>query len=56
MGLGKAAKAWVAVVGAGVTAALGLAAPHSVLWDCLTVAAAIITGIGTYSVRNAPQS
>lgn len=56
MGLGKAAKAWVAVVGAGVTAGLGLVAPHTVIWDLLTVAAAVVTGITTYAVRNTPVS
>ncbi len=49
------AKAWVAVVGAGVTAALGLFPANTAVWQALTIAAAILTAASVYLVPNAPK-
>lgn len=48
----KAAKALVAVIGAGITAALGLGL-HGTAQQVLTVAAAMITALGVFLVPNA---
>lgn len=47
------AKALVAVAGSTVTAALGLAPPHSTVWVVLTIASAGLTAAGVYLVPNA---
>jgi hypothetical protein len=49
-----AAKAFVAIAGATVTAALGLIPPHTTLWTILTIAAVALTAAGVYLVPNAP--
>jgi len=54
MVLSAYAKALVAVVGAAVTAALGLVPPDTTLWQVLTVAAAVLTALGVYAVPNTP--
>jgi hypothetical protein len=48
----KYAKAIAATLGAGVTAALGLAAPHTGLWNVLTVASALLTAASVFGVSN----
>jgi len=50
----EAAKAWIALIGAIVTALLGLnVIPITGVWhSILTIASAIITGITTYTVPN----
>lgn len=50
------AKALVAVLGAGITAALGIVPPDSDLWNVLTVLAAMLTVASVYAVKNAPVS
>jgi NAD-dependent SIR2 family protein deacetylase len=47
------AKLIVAIVGAGITTALGLIPPTSTLWVVLTVASAMLTAYGVYQVPNA---
>lgn len=47
-------KAVVAIIGAGITAALGLVAPDTDLFTVLTVLAAMSTAAGVYLVPNAP--
>lgn len=49
------AKAIVAIIGATVTAALGIVPPHSTTWEILTVLAAAVTAAGVYLVPNAPK-
>lgn len=49
------AKAIVAIVGAAVTAGLGIVPPHSTMWQILTVLAAAVTAAGVYLVPNAPK-
>ena len=48
------AKALVAVVGAAVTAALGVLPAGSTVWTVLTIIAAAVTAAGVYLVPNAP--
>jgi hypothetical protein len=48
------AKAFVAIAGAAVTAALGIVPPASPTWSILTVLAAALTAFGVYQVPNAP--
>ena len=48
------AKAIVAVLGAAITAALGIVPEGSTLWGVLTVVAAAVTAIGVYAVPNTP--
>jgi len=50
------AKAIVAVIGAAVTAGLGLVPPDSTTWQVLTVVAGICTALGVYLVPNKPAS
>jgi hypothetical protein len=47
-------KAIIAIVGAGITAALGIVAPGTELFQVLTVVAALVTAAGVYLVPNAP--
>lgn len=48
------AKAVVAIIGAGITAALGIIAPDTDLFTVLTIASAMVTAAGVYLVPNAP--
>lgn len=48
------AKGIVAVIGAGVTAALGLIPEGSTAWVCLTIAAAMLTVLAVVIVPNKP--
>lgn len=48
----KYAKFFVAVVGAAVTALLGIVPPNSTTWQVLTVAAATLTALAVYTVPN----
>lgn len=48
----KYAKAVVAIVGAAVTAALGIVPPNSATWQVLTVVAAALTAVAVYTVPN----
>lgn len=48
------AKAIVAVLGAGTTAALGVVGPDTDLFKVLTVLAALLTAASVYAVRNSP--
>lgn len=48
------AKALTAVLGAAVTAALGLAPPDTPLWRWLTVLSAAVTAAAVYAVPNTP--
>ena len=48
-------KAYVALIGAIVTAVLGTVPPDSTVWTVLTVAAAICTAIATWTVPNVPN-
>jgi hypothetical protein len=50
------AKAIVAVVGVGVTTALGLVPQGSSIWNLLTILAAVLTAAGVYLVPNAPKA
>lgn len=45
-------KAIVAVLGAAITAALGIIPPNSTLWQILTVLAAAVTAASVYAVPN----
>lgn len=47
-----AAKALVAVLGAAVTAALGIFPANTTTWQALTIAAAALTAITVYLVPN----
>lgn len=49
------AKAVAAVIGAGVTAALGIWGPDSSAGQFLVVAAALCTAVGVYLVPNKPE-
>lgn len=49
-------KAIVAVLGAGVTAALGIVPPDSSLWQTLTVVSALLTAAAVYAVPNAGET
>ncbi len=46
------AKAIVAIVGAAVTAALGIFPPNSSVWSALQIVSAALTAIGVYLVPN----
>lgn len=46
------AKAIVAIVGAAVTAALGVFPANSTVWVILTIVSAALTAAGVYSVPN----
>lgn len=46
------AKAIIAILGAGITAALGIIAPDTDLFNVLTVAAAVVTAAGVYLIPN----
>ena len=48
------AKAIVAIIGAGITAALGLIAPDTDLFTVLTIASAMVTAFGVYAIPNQP--
>lgn len=48
------AKFVVAIIGAGVTAALGVVAPDTDLFAVLTIASAVLTAAGVYLVPNTP--
>jgi hypothetical protein len=52
----KAAKAVVAIVGAGVTAALGIWGPDTGVGQVLVVVAALCTAAAVYLVPNAPAA
>lgn len=52
-GPARYAKAIVAIVGAGATALLGIAAPHTTVWNVATVVAAMATAAAVYLVPNA---
>ncbi len=49
-------KAIVAIVGAAVTAALGIVPPNSTVWQVLTVVAAAVTAAGVYLTPNSPKA
>lgn len=49
------AKGFVAVAGAGVTAALGIFPAHTAVWNGLTIAAAVLTALGVVIVPNEPK-
>lgn len=51
-----AAKALVAVIGAGVTAALAIFPSGSTTWNALTIAAAVLTALGVYLTPNTPKA
>lgn len=48
----KYAKGIVAVVGATITAALGIVPPSSTVWSVLTIISAAVTAVGVYLVPN----
>lgn len=50
----KYAKAIVAIIGAGLTAALGIVSPDTELFSVLTIIAAMVTASGVYLIPNAP--
>ena len=50
----SAAKALVAIIGAAVTAALGILPHGTTGWTILTIAAAALTAAGVYLVPNTP--
>lgn len=50
--MAKYAKAIVAVIGAGATALLGIATPHTAAWNVATVLAAMATAAAVYAVPN----
>lgn len=54
--MSEAAKFWVALIGAAVTAALGVVPPNSTLWQALTVLAAVLTAAAVYVVPNKPST
>lgn len=47
-------KFYAAIIGAGITAALGVVGPDTDLFKILTVLAALVTAAGVYAVPNAP--
>jgi hypothetical protein len=51
-----AAKALVAVIGAAITAALGLIPPDETLWIVLTIASAALTTLAVYITPNEPPT
>lgn len=48
------AKAIVAIIGAGLTAAIGLIAPDTDLFTVLTILSAMVTAAGVYAIPNTP--
>lgn len=48
-------KAIIAIVGAGITAALGIVSPDTDLFSALTIAAAVLTAAGVYFAPNDPM-
>lgn len=48
------AKAVVAIIGAAVTAALGIFPANSTVWVILTIVSAALTAAGVYAVPNKP--
>jgi hypothetical protein len=50
------AKAFVAIVGAAITAALGIFPANTTAWTILTIASAALTAAAVYLVPNAPAS
>lgn len=50
----KYAKAFVAITGAAVTAALGILPPNTAVWALLTILSAALTAAGVYLVPNTP--
>lgn len=50
------AKAIIAIIGAGVTAALGLIPPNTNVWQILTVVSALVTAAGVYLIPNTPPT
>lgn len=51
----KYAKAVAAILGGAVTAALGVVAPDTTLYQVLTVVAALCTAASVYAVSNTPK-
>jgi hypothetical protein len=51
----SAAKALVAVLGAAVTAALGIFPANTGTWQALTIVSAALTAAAVYLVPNAPK-
>lgn len=51
-----AAKAIIAILGAAVTAALGIFPANTTTWTVLTIVAAAITAAGVYLVPNTPPT
>lgn len=49
------AKAIAAILGAGLTAALGTIAPDTDLFNTLTILSVMLTAAGVYLVPNAPK-
>lgn len=52
--MSKYAKGIVGVIGATVTAALGIIPPNTTIWTLLTILSAAITAAGVYFVPNTP--
>lgn len=52
----SSAKAIVAIIGAGVTAALGIFPADTSTWKALTIAAAILTAAAVYLTPNTPTA
>lgn len=50
------AKAIAAILGAGVTAALGIFPPDTDAWTVLTIASALLTAVAVYLVPNQPEA
>jgi Na+/H+ antiporter NhaC len=50
--VGRYAKAIVAAVGAGATAALGIFAPHTWPWSVAIIVSAMATALGVRQVEN----
>lgn len=48
------AKAIAAIIGAAVTAALGIFPANTAVWQVLTIVAAAVTAISVYLVPNTP--
>lgn len=51
-----AAKAVVAIIGSGITAALGIFPADTIVWRVLTIASAVCTAAAVYLVPNAPAA
>lgn len=54
MELSRYVKFIIAILGAGVTAALGVVSPDTDLFNVLTIAAAVVTAAGVYAAPNTP--